>query len=76
MSLQNLVRTGQLVEHETDKVQSDRLLLDTFRVKRNAADYTGELVDEGSVIECIEAAVRLQEILIDWLTSNRPDLID
>lgn len=147
MSLQNLVRTGQLVEHETDKVQTDklleaaarfiddareqsisketrfdaaykacvqyamlalyangyrpprnkpghhqtmiqslvlsigldndeRLLLDTFRVKRNAADYTGKLVDEGSVAECIEAAVRLQGTLIDWLTNNRPDLID
>lgn len=146
LSLQNLVRTGQLVEHATDKEQvgklmdaavrfindarsktisketrldaaykaivqyamlalyangyrpsknkpghhqtmiqtlvhsigldsDERLLLDTFRVKRNAADYTGELIDEGSVVDCIDAAVRLQESLQAWLGANRPDLL-
>ena len=144
MSLQNLARIGQLVEHETDRAQvgklmdaaarciddareesisaetrfaaaykasmqfsmlalwvngyrpvknkpghhqtmiqslvhtigldKDRmLLLDTLRIKRNAIDYTGELVDEGSVIACIEASVHLQEKLQDWLVENRPD---
>jgi hypothetical protein len=52
------------------------LLLDTFRVKRNAADYTGELVDEGSVADCIDAALHLQRQLLSWLEANRPDLVD
>jgi hypothetical protein len=41
-----------------------------------AADYTGELLDDGSVVECIDAAVRLQQHLYSWLKENRPDLLD
>lgn len=50
-------------------------LLDTFRVKRNAIDYTGEMIDETSLEECIEAAGRLRTVVIQWLATNRPDLI-
>jgi hypothetical protein len=46
------------------------LLLDTFRVKRNAVDYTGDDVDEASVDECIEAADRLLRHVTQWLTNN------
>jgi hypothetical protein len=57
-------------------LDSDRTaLLDTFRVKRNAADYTGEAVDEESVKACIQAAKHLQTHVVDWLHRNRPDLI-
>ena len=42
-------------------------LLDTFRIKRNAVDYTGDLVDDQSVEECIRAAERLQHAVRDWL---------
>lgn len=66
----------QSLVHSIGLHNDERLLLDTFRVKRNAADYTGELVDEGSVTECIEAAVRLQETLVSWLRTNRPDLLN
>jgi hypothetical protein len=65
----------QSLVHSIGLDNDERLLLDTFRVKRNAADYTGELVDEGSVTECIEASVRLRKTLITWLTDNRPDLL-
>ena len=51
------------------------LLLDTFRVKRNAIDYTGDDVDEGSVEACIEAADSLQSCLRGWLADNRPELL-
>jgi predicted nucleotidyltransferase len=47
----------QSLVHSIELDNDDRLLLDTFRVKRNAADYTGELVDEGSVVDCIDAAL-------------------
>ena len=50
-------------------------LLDTFRVKRNAIDYTGEDVDGGSVEECIKAAERLQLHVIDWIVANTPELV-
>ena len=49
-------------------------LLDTFRVKRNAIDYTGEDVDGGSVEECIKAAEGLQLHVLDWLAANKPEL--
>ena len=65
----------QSLVHTIGLDNDNMLLLDTFRVKRNAIDYTGELVDEGSVTNCIEAAVHLQEKLQGWLAENRPDLL-
>ena len=65
----------QSLVHSIQLNNDDRLLLDTFRVKRNAADYTGELVDDGSVAACIDAALRLQHQLLDRLQENRPDLV-
>ncbi len=57
-------------------LDSDRMrLLDTFRVKRNAIDYTGEAVDTVSVEACIDAASRLLAAVRVWLTDNRPDLM-
>jgi len=50
-------------------------LLDTFRVKRNAIDYTGEDVDEGSVDACIQAAGNLLQHATDWLNANTPELM-
>ena len=67
--IQSLVHS---IELDNDSV----LLLDTFRVKRNATDYMGELVDEGSLVECIEAALQLQVHLQNWLAHNRSDLLD
>lgn len=51
------------------------LLLDTFRVKRNAIDYTGDDVDEKSVEACIEAADSLRVSLNSWLAQNKPELL-
>lgn len=65
--IQSLVHSIGLDPEET-------LLLDTFRVKRNAIDYTGDDVDEASVEECANAAARLRRQLIDWLSGNRPEL--
>jgi hypothetical protein len=37
-------------------VHLDRMrLLDTFRVKRNAIDYSGEAIDSESLAECLDA---------------------
>jgi len=66
--IQSLVHS---IELDRDQV----LLLDTFRVKRNAIDYTGDDVDESSVEECIEAAVSLRASVNNWLAQNRPELL-
>jgi hypothetical protein len=50
-------------------------VLDTFRVKRNAIDYTGEDVDTASVAACIEAADELLVAVRAWLASFRPELL-
>jgi hypothetical protein len=65
--IQSLVHSIGLDPEET-------VFLDTFRVKRNAIDYTGEDVDEASVEECSSAASRLQRHMLEWLKSNRPEL--
>ncbi len=51
------------------------ILLDTFRVKRNALNYSGEDVDEASVDACIDAAEYLLQHVKAWLTHNAPELI-
>lgn len=64
----------QSLVHTIDLDRDDMLLLNTFRVKRNAIDYTGEDVDEASVDECIGAADRLLTRVSEWLAENKPEL--
>jgi hypothetical protein len=64
----------QTLVHSIGLDRDQMLLLDTFRVKRNAIDYTGDDVDEASVDECIEAAHNLLRHVTQWLTNNKPEL--
>ena len=66
----------QSLVHTIGMDRDEMLLLDTFRVKRNAIDYTGEDVDEASVDECIVAATGLLKRVSGWLTDNRPGLTE
>ena len=66
----------QSLVHTTELDRDEMLLLDTFRVKRNAIDYTGEDVDEASVDESIGAADRLITRVSKWLADNKPELTD
>jgi len=54
---------------------ANMLILDTFRIKRNAADYTGEEIDEASVEACITSADNLRKHIIAWLSEYRQDLM-
>jgi hypothetical protein len=65
----------QSLVHSVGLDRDQVLLLDTFRVKRNAIDYTGDDVDVASVEECIEAAESLLNFLTEWLARNKPELI-
>ena len=64
----------QSLVHTIELDRDEMLLLNTFRVKRNAIDYTGEDVDEASVAECIGAADRLMMRVSEWLADNKPEL--
>lgn len=66
----------QSLVHTVELGRDQMLLLDTFRVKRNAVDYTGDDVDEASVDECIEAAAELLGCMTEWLACNKPELKD
>jgi len=66
----------QSLVHSIGLDRDQMLLLDTFRVKRNAIDYTGDDVDVASVDECIEAADNLSCHVAQWLTNNKPELIN
>ena len=51
------------------------VVLDAMRRKRNAADYLGNYVDQGSVEVCM---VQARELLVDverWLREKRPELL-
>lgn len=50
-------------------------LLDTFRVKRNTINYTGEDMDIASVEACIAAGENLMRHIRDWLADNHPELV-
>ena len=66
----------QSLVHTIGLDRDDMLLLDTFRVKRNAIDYTGEEVDAASVDESIVAADGLLKRVSTWLADNRPELTE
>jgi hypothetical protein len=64
----------QSLVHSIGLNRDQMLLLDTFRVKRNAIDYTGDDVDVASVDECIEAADNLLRHVTQWISNSKPEL--
>ena len=62
---------GHSVGLDSDQVR----LLDTFRVKRNTINYTGEDMDIASVEACIAAGEDLMQHIRDWLVENHPELV-
>lgn len=65
----------QSLVHSVGLDNDSTLVLNSFRGRRNAIDYTGENVDEGSVEACIAAGEHLMQHVRDWLTGNRPELV-
>jgi len=51
------------------------VVLDALRRKRNVTNYDGENIDEGSLLQCIKQAERLQEEVSAWLAKNHSELI-
>lgn len=50
------------------------VVLDALRQRRNLADYTGALVTDAAVSECVEQAEQLILSTRNWLAKNKPDL--
>jgi len=66
--IQSLVKTIGL---DRDEV----IVLDALRRQRNIADYSGDLVTDASVNECITYAKKLSTEVRQWLTATYPDLL-
>ncbi len=53
----------------------DWVVLDAFRRKRNAVDYSGDLVDAEMAAVTTTHAAALLKALRSWLQAKRPDLL-
>jgi hypothetical protein len=51
------------------------VVLDALRRKRNASDYSGDVVQPEMVAEATTQAAALLKILRVWLTTHHPDLL-
>ncbi len=78
MTLANLLRTGQLKNHEPDAAEIQRLLQ---AARRNIVDSRVSAIsaetrfdDDGSVTHCIAEAEQLMQDVDQWLEQNRSDL--
>jgi hypothetical protein len=49
--------------------------LDKLRKQRNLTEYTGDIIPESAVSECLAQAQSLHNVAIAWLKRNKPDLL-
>jgi hypothetical protein len=49
--------------------------LDYLRKQRNVTEYSGDLVSNAGIAECIRQAETLNAIALVWLRKNKPDLL-
>lgn len=54
--------------------QAKVIVLDALRKQRNLADYSGDLVSDAAVAQCLASAQELVAHVRAWLAHNRPDL--
>ncbi len=52
------------------------IVLDALRKQRNAADYTGDIVPDSAVNECIVYAEKLLNHIKQWIKDNKSELLD
>ncbi len=57
-------------------IDSDTLIvLDTLRKQRNATDYSGDIVPESAMRECLSRAEDLYRDVYEWIKENKSDLL-
>lgn len=50
-------------------------LLDALRRQRNLSDYSGDLVADSAVVDCVAGAKDLLSLVRGWLSAQRSDLL-
>jgi hypothetical protein len=50
--------------------------LDKLRKQRNLAEYTGDLIPESALAECLSCAESLNVVALRWLKKHAPELHD
>jgi hypothetical protein len=57
-------------------IQSATLIrLDKLRKQRNLTEYTGDIIPESALAECLACAESLNAVALEWLRKNAPDLL-
>jgi hypothetical protein len=57
-------------------VDSQTLIrLDKLRKQRNLTEYTGDLIPESAVAECLSQAQSLHALTLNWLKANKCELL-
>jgi hypothetical protein len=49
--------------------------LDHLRKQRNLTEYTGDIIPESAVAECLSQAESLQAVTLAWLKEHKKDLL-
>jgi hypothetical protein len=49
--------------------------LDYLRKQRNITEYSGDLVSDADVAECVEQAEALYSFALRWLKANKKDFL-
>jgi hypothetical protein len=61
---------------KTLEVDSQTVIrLDKLRKQRNLTEYTGDIIPESLVAECISQAESLQAVTLDWLKKHKTTLL-
>lgn len=63
---------GRTIELDADRI----ITLDALRKQRNVADYSGDVVPESAVEQCIASARDLRDEIRVWLKRHRPALLN
>lgn len=50
-------------------------VLDTLRKQRHVTEYSGDLVPESAMRECVQQAQSLQAAVLAWLKARHPELL-
>jgi hypothetical protein len=61
---------------KTLEVDSQTVIrLDKLRKQRNLTEYTGDIIPESLVAECLSQAESLQAVTLDWLKKHKTTLL-
>jgi len=49
--------------------------LDALRKQRNLTEYTGDIIPESAVVDCLAQAQSLHALTLEWLKKNKRGLL-